>query len=83
MWPASSDKLGPGPSLQARRPEEIFLSPARPEPDFLKADSIEKFESPAARRNFSSPTHHYQPVPMKHRNDEQQLPFLFRHYVSC
>ncbi len=37
--PESSDGFGQGPSPKARRPEAIFLSPARPEPDFLKAYS--------------------------------------------
>ena len=54
-----SDGFGPGPSPKARRPEAIFSSPARPEPDFLKAYSIENFGfGPKARRPetiFSSP----------------------------
>ncbi len=49
-----SDGFGPGPSPKARRPEAIFSSPARPEPDFLKAYSIENFGNfglgPKARR---------------------------------
>ncbi len=35
---AASDGFGPGPSLKARRPEAIFFSPARPEPDFFQPD---------------------------------------------
>ncbi len=46
-----SDEFGPGPSPKARRPEAIFLSPTRPEPDFLKVYSIENFGlGPKARR---------------------------------
>ncbi len=50
--------MGSG-QARARKPEAIFLSSARPEPDFLKAYSIEKFqawpESPAARSDFFQP----------------------------
>ena len=34
----TSDGFGPGPSPKARRPEAIFLGPARPEPDFFQPD---------------------------------------------
>ncbi len=47
----TSDGFGPGPSPKARRPEAVFLSPARPEPDFLKYYSKENFGlGPKARR---------------------------------
>ncbi len=60
---------------RARKPEAIFLSPTRPEPDFLKAYSIVNFgfgpkawrpekiffsARPGPSPTFSSPTHLYQ-----------------------
>ncbi len=46
-----SDGIGPGPGPKAPRPEAIFLSPARSEPDFFQPDpSLAKHAPPLSPR---------------------------------